>query len=84
MEKEKASKRMTTESPAYVLNVISSLTKDQKCQKQKGWNFGKKPTEERLPCYLNGVIFIPEFVNMTIDSVDSLSIQMSEIDEIND
>lgn len=79
MEKEEALKRMTTESPVYVLSVIPSSTKGLKCLRSKGWNFGKRPTEEQLPCYLNGVIYIPEFVNMSIDSIDTLSIQVEEL-----
>jgi hypothetical protein len=58
---------MTTELPVCVLNATLILTKEQECQKRKGWNFGKKPTGELLPNYLNGDCYIPEFKNMTLE-----------------
>jgi hypothetical protein len=60
---------MITELPVCVLNATLILTKEQKCQKPKGWNFGKKPTGELLPSYLNGDCYIPEFKNMTLELV---------------
>jgi hypothetical protein len=60
---------MITELPAYATDATQNLTKVQKCQNPKGWNFGKKPTGELLPSYLNGACYIPEFKNMTLELV---------------
>ena len=60
---------MTTELPAYVSNVIQNLTKEKKCLKAKGWNFGKKPTEKLLLNYSSKGYYIPESTNITLDEV---------------
>ena len=67
-------KRQITELPACVTNATQNLTKEQKCQKPKGWNFGKKRTEKRLPCYLNQAFYIPKFEEMTQDTVELLEL----------
>jgi hypothetical protein len=74
MEKEKELKRMITELPAYASPVTQNLTKELKCQKPKGWNFGKKPIEKRLPCYLNQGFYIPKFEEMTLETIELLEL----------
>ena len=65
---------MTTELPAYALDATQNLTKELKCQKPKGWNFGKKPIEKRLPCYLNQGFYIPKFEEMTLETIELLEL----------
>ena len=65
---------MITELPAYASNAMQNLTKEQKCQKMNVWNFGKKRTEERLPCYLNKGFYIPKFEEMTFETVKLLNL----------
>jgi hypothetical protein len=65
-------KRQTTELPVYVSDATQNLTKGQKCLKAKGWNFGKKRTEKRLPCYLNQGTYIPKFQEMTFETIELL------------
>ena len=67
-------KRQITELPAYATPAMQNLTKEQKCQKPKGWNFGKKRIEKRLPCYLNQGFYIPNFEEMTQDTVELLEL----------
>ena len=67
-------KRQITELPVYALPATQNLTKELKCQKPKGWNFGKKRTEKRLPCYLNQDFYIPRFEEMTQDTVELLEL----------
>ncbi len=67
-------KRQITELPACVTNATQNLTKEQKCQKPKEWNFGKKRIEKRLPCYLNQGFYIPKFEEMTQDTVELLEL----------
>ena len=69
MEKEKELKRMTIESPAYVLNATMKLTKAQNLANLKDWNCGNQRTEKRLPVYSNKGIYIPKFENMDYDTV---------------
>jgi hypothetical protein len=40
----------------------------------KGWNFGKKPIEKRLPCYLNQGFYIPKFEEMTLETIELLEL----------
>lgn len=70
MEKERELKRMTIELPAYASNATQSLTRGIKCRKAKGWNFGRMPTEKRLPCYLNKDFYIPRFEEMTLEAIE--------------
>lgn len=69
MEKEKELKRMTIESPAYVLNATTKLTKVQHLAKLKDWNGGKNRTEKRLPAYLKTDFYIPKFEEMNYEAV---------------
>ena len=65
-------KLQITESPVYASNATQNLTKGLKCLRSKGWNFGKKRTEKRLPCYLNQATYIPKFEEMTLETIQLL------------
>ena len=65
---------MITELPVYASDAIQNSTKELKCQRSKGWNFGKKPIEKRLPCYLNQGFYIPKFEEMTLETIELLEL----------
>ena len=44
--------------------------KDQNLAKQKDWNIGKTLIETRLPCYLKGGFYIPDFTKMSLETIN--------------
>ena len=76
MEKEKELRPMTTELPVCASNAIQNSIKEKTLQKSKEWNCGKKRTEKRLPCYLNQGFYIPNFSDMTFETVELLNEQI--------
>jgi len=67
---------MITELPVCASNATQNLTKAKISAKQKDWNYGKKRTEKRLPCYLNQGFYIPNFSDMTFETVELLNEQI--------
>ena len=65
-------KHQTTELPASATPATQNLTKARNSAKWKEWNCGKKPTEKRLPCYLNQDTYIPKFQEMTFETLELL------------
>jgi hypothetical protein len=63
---------MIIELPAYVSDATQNSIKGLKCQRSKGWNFGKKPIEKRLPCYSNQDFYIPKFEEMSLETIELL------------
>lgn len=60
---------MITGSQASATPATQNSTKAQACLKRSEWNFGRTRTEKRLPCYLNGGFYIPDFSKMTFETV---------------
>lgn len=61
---------MTIESQAYASPATQTLTKGKTLASPKEWNYGKKRTEKRLPCYLNGGFYIPNFSEMSLETIN--------------
>jgi hypothetical protein len=61
---------MTTELQAYASPAMQTLIKGKTLANPKGWNYGKNRTEKRLPCYLNGGFYIPNFSEMSFETIN--------------